>query len=136
MTLATEISNLGLVGDEAVLAYFNSKTILVKGSVTTSAIKQYLTLKGLRVAIKNGNSLACQEVMLALADFESFDCSNPVVLAVLTAVLDDLIADSLVPAFTIADKEAILGMADKLISPAESLGLEVNFETVAQALRG
>jgi hypothetical protein len=58
------------------------------------------------------------------------------ILAKLEQVLDDLINDTLVPAFVQADKDYILSLADTQISLAESLGLVVNFENVAQALRG
>jgi hypothetical protein len=134
--LLAEIQKIGLTDDAEIVAYFNTPSIPAKGSIETKLIKQYLILRDLRVAIANSQSLPCQQVMLALSDFETFDCSNPLILAKLTQVLDTLIADTLVPAFTIDDKNYILSLADKLITPAESLGLIVNFETVAQALRG
>ncbi|MGB4498542.1 MAG: hypothetical protein WBI40_07575 [Methylococcaceae bacterium] len=134
--LLTEIQKTGFTDDAAIVDYFNTPSIPAKGSIETKLIKQYLILKNLRVAIKNGTSVACQQVNLALDDFETFDCSNPMILAKLTQVLDELIADTLVPAFVQADKDYILSLADTLITPAQSLDLVVNFETVAQALRG
>jgi hypothetical protein len=134
--LLAEIQKTGLADDAAIVAYFNTPSIPAKGAIETKLIKQYLILRDLRVAIKNGTSVACQQVNLALDDFETFDCSNPMILAKLTQVLDDLIADTLVPAFTIDDKNYILSLADTQISLAESLGLDVNFETVNTALRG
>ena len=136
MTLAIEIGKTGLSYPSAILNYFNTPSVLVKGSIKTSDIKQYLTLKGLRVAIANSTSLPCQEVMLALADFDTFDCSNPNVLSVLTSVLDALMLDTLIPAFTGGDKANILAMADRLVSPAESLGITVSLESVHEALGG
>jgi hypothetical protein len=134
--LLTEIQNTGLTDDAVIVEYFNTPSVPAKGSIETKLIKQYLILRDLRVAIKNGTSVACQQVNLALDDFETFDCSSPMILAKLTQVLDDLIADNLVPAFIQADKDYILSMADTLITPAQSLGLTVNFETVNTALRG
>jgi hypothetical protein len=134
--LLTEIQNTGLTDDAAIVEYFNTPSVAAKGSIETKLIKQYLILRDLRVAIKNGTSVACQQVNLSLDDFETFDCSNPMILAKLSQVLDDLIADNLVPAFVQADKDYILSMADTLITPAQSLGLTVNFETVNTALRG
>ncbi|MGB4498876.1 MAG: hypothetical protein WBI40_09260 [Methylococcaceae bacterium] len=134
--LLTEIQNTGLTDDAAIVEHFNTPSIPAKGAIETKLIKQYLILRDLRVAIKNGSSAACQQVNLALDDFATFDCSNPMILAKLEQVLDDLIADNLVPAFIQVDKDYILSMADTLITPAQSLGLIVNFETVAQALRG
>jgi hypothetical protein len=136
MTLKQEIESRGLTDDAEIVDFFNVKSVPAKGSIETKLIKQYLILRDLRVAIKNGTSVACQQVNLALDDFETFDCSNPMILAKLEQVLDDLIGDTLVPAFVQADKDYILSLADKLISPAESLGLTVTFETVAHALRG
>jgi hypothetical protein len=134
--LITEIQNTGLTDDAAIVEYFNTPSIPAKGAIETKQIKQYLILRDLRVAIKNGSSAACQQVNLALDDFETFDCSNPMILAKLAQVLDELIADNLVPAFVQADKDYILSLADTLITPAQSLGLTVNFETVNTALRG
>jgi hypothetical protein len=135
-TLKQEIESRGLTNDAEIVDFFNAKSVVAKGSVETKLIKQYLILRDLRVAIKNGTSTACQQANLSLDDFETFDCSNPMILAKLTQVLDDLIADTLVPAFTVDDKNYILSLADTQISLAESLGLDVNFETVNTALRG
>lgn len=134
--LLAEIEKTGLTDDAAIVEHFNTPSIPAKGMIPVVLIKQYLTLKGLRVAIQNSNSIPCQTVNLALQDFENFDCSQPLVLAKLEEILTALVGDTLIPAFTVDDKAAILAMADKLISPAESLGLVVNFENVAQALRG
>jgi hypothetical protein len=136
MTLKQEIESRGLTDDAEIVDFFNVKSVPAKGSIETKLIKQYLILRDLRVAIKNGTSVACQQVNLALNDFDTFDCSNPMILAKLEQVLDDLIADTLVPAFVQADKDYILSLADTQISLAESLGLTVTFETVAHALRG
>jgi hypothetical protein len=136
MTLKQEIESRGLTDDAEIVDFFNVKSVPAKGSIETKLIKQYLILRDLRVVIKNGTSVACQQVNLALNDFDTFDCSNPMILAKLEQVLDDLIADTLVPAFVQADKDYILSLADTQISLAESLGLTVTFETVAHALRG
>jgi hypothetical protein len=136
MTLATAIQNTGLTDDAEIHHYFNTPSVPAKGMIPVVLIKQYLTLKGLRVAIQNSNSIPCQTVNLALQDFENFDCSQPLVLAKLEEILTDLVGDTLIPAFTLDDKAYILAMADKLITPAESLGLTVTFENIAQTLRG
>jgi hypothetical protein len=132
--LIQEIEKTGLTDDAAIVAHFNTPSIALKGSIETKDIKQYLILRDLRVAIKNSQSIPCQTVMLALSDFETFDCSNPMILAKLTQVLDDLITDSLIPNFVQADKDYILSLADTLISPAESLGLIVTPEAVHEAI--
>jgi hypothetical protein len=136
MTLKQEIQARDLTDDAEIVELFNVKSVPAKKAIETKLIKQYLVLRDLRVAIKNGTSVACQQVNLALDDFETFDCSNPMILAKLTQVLDDLIADTLVPAFVQADKDYILSLADTQISLAESLGLVVTPETVYEAIGG
>jgi hypothetical protein len=134
--LLAEIQKTGLADDAAIVEYFNTPSIPAKSMIPVVLIKQYLTLRGLRVAIQNSNSIPCQTVNLSLQDFENFDCSQPLVLAKLEEILTALVDDTLVPAFTVDDKNYILSLADKLSTPAESLGLTVTFETVAHALRG
>lgn len=132
--LLAEINKTGLTDDAAIVAYFNTPSIPSKGSIKTADIKQYLIMRDLRVAIKNSASIPCQTVMLTLADFETFDCSNPLILAKLTQVLDELIADGLVPNFVADDKAYVLSLADALITPAESLALVVTPETVHEVI--
>jgi hypothetical protein len=143
MSLLTEIQSrpelqkfIDSGNDSAIVDYFCAKTIDAKGIIASHDIKQYLSLRGLRLVIKEGQSIACKEAELALDDFESFDCSNHLILSKLEGVLTGLEADTLTPDFTNADTQYILSMANAKVSLAESLGLDVNFETVAQALRG
>jgi len=122
--------------DTAIVEFFNAKKVDAKGVIQSHDIRRYLSLEDLRLAIKEGSSEACKRTTLALEDFEFFDCSNPVILAKLDSVLSGLVADALVPDFTEQDKAIILSLANVKISLAEQLGLTVNYETVAEALRG
>ena len=132
--LKQEIEKTGLTDGAEIVAYFNTPSIFVKDLIETKAIKQYLTLRDLRVVIKNNPSNACQSATLALDDFETFNCANPLIFNKLALILNDLVSENI--GFSLDDKNYILALADKTISLAESLGLDVNFQTIAHALEG
>ena len=78
---------------------------------------------------------ACREATQALADFDLFALDNPAILAKFTAILDGLVAETLVPDFTETHKATILYLANKQISRAEQLGMTIDITSIAQSLR-
>jgi hypothetical protein len=135
--LAAEIAPFILAGnDGAISAILNRKDIVGNGQLQAHDIKQYLSLIGLRLAIKDSNTPSCREATLALDDFDSFDLSNSIILAKFTVILDGLVADELIPDFTETHKLTVLALSQKLISRAEQLGLDCSILAIAKALRG
>lgn len=99
----------------------NDKTIPAKQEIPVHDIKQYLMMSGTWLAIKNSQTDNSAVAMDALQEFESFDVTNPQILAVLTAILDGLVTD--ITGFTSSEKAVVMAMGDKLISRGEELGL-------------
>jgi hypothetical protein len=122
--------------DGAISEILCRKDISVKGQLKSHDIKQYLSLIGLRLPIKDSIAQSCREASQALEDFESFNLANNMILAKFTAILDGLVAETLIPDFTETHKLTILAMADKLISRAEQLGIDCSIPAIATALRG
>ena len=134
--LAAQITQFIASGDDAAIeAVFNHKGITVMGDLTSHDIKQYLSLIGLRLPIMDSTTPACREATQALADFDLFALDNPAILAKFTAILDGLVAETLVPDFTETHKAAILFLANKQISRAEQLGMTIDITSIAQSLR-
>lgn len=135
--LASELAPLiGAGNDSAILAVLNRKDIPAKKPVTAHGIRQYLMLVDLLLPIEASNATSCIATKRALEIFESFDLSNPVILAKFTQILDGLVAETLIPDFTEQHKADILSLGDTLISRAEQLGITVTIQDIAQALRG
>jgi hypothetical protein len=125
--LAAEIAPfLAARNGGAIATVMTRKDIAAKGALSSHDIKQYLSLIGLRIPIMDSAAPACREASQALADFESFELSNSMILAKFTAILDGLVIETLIPDFTETHKLTILAMADKLISRAEQLGISVS----------
>jgi hypothetical protein len=134
--LAAEIAGFIESGaDGAIAAALNRRDITVKGRLSSHDIKQYLSLVGLRLPIRDSSATSCRETSLALDDFESFDLSNPMILAKFTAILDGLVAETLIPDFTETHKATLLAMANNQISRSEQLGITIDIQQIAQALR-
>lgn len=136
--LAAELAPLIAEGnDGAILAVLNRQDIPAKGKVSAHDIREYLMVENLLwMAIKDSPTLACRATVEALAMFETFDLSNSKRLAMFTQVLDMLVQDNLVPAFTEQNKLDLLAMGDVLISRAEQAGINPTIQDIAQALRG
>lgn len=129
--LAAEIAPFFTARNNAAIAnIMNRKDIPAKDKLLSHDIKQYLSLIGLRLPIIDSPAQSCREAQQALDDFESFDLSNPMILAKFTVILDGLVAEILIPDFTETHKLTILGMADKLISRAEQLGITVSENSI------
>lgn len=125
--LSVEIAPLVTAGDvEGILAALTRKDISVYGKVSSHDIKQYFSLIGLRLPIINSTSPTCKEVTQALIDFDTFDLSIPMILVKFTAILDGLVADTIIPTFTETDKATILGMANVVISRIDQLGIKIS----------
>lgn len=135
--LAAEIAPHIASGDDgAIFAILSRRDRPGKQSISTHDIKQYLSLRGLRLPIKESTAPACKEASLALEDFDTFDCNNPIILAKLNDVLNGLVSAPLEPAFIEADKAAILALGDTLISRLDQLSIRVSISDIATALRG
>jgi len=120
--------------DEQVANSLNAKVIASKRPIPVHDIQQYLMLVDLLLPIEAGSSDACQVATRALALFDQFDISNPMIEAKLTNILDGLVADTLIPGFTATNKAAVLAMGDTTISRADELGITVT-TGLAQAER-
>ncbi len=136
--LAVELApHIAVGADGVVAAILNRKDIAAKGSVSSHDIRQYLMLVDLLIAIEASPQPACIAAKRALEVFPIFDLSNPMILGKFSQVLDDLVAEELIPDFTEVHKLTILSLADTLISRAEQAGLgHVDHMAVAKALRG
>lgn len=134
--LAGEIAPyLAAADDEAIADILNRKDIPAKGVVSTSEVQGYLMLHDLLLPIESGASMPCKTAGRALSVFTSFDFTRLAVLEKFTQTMDDLVADTtLAPAFTQTHKAEILALADKLISRAEQIGLNVTPLSVRLAI--
>ena len=135
--LAAEIAPHIASGDDgAIAAILNRKDITVKGSLSAHDIRKYLMLVDLLLPIESSTSQSCLVTKRALGVFPVFDLSDAVILGKFTAILDGLVADTLVPDFTETHKATLLYMSEKLISRAEQLSIDASIPAIAQALRG
>lgn len=135
--LAAELAPLIQSTDFAgILAVLNRKDITVYGNLSVHNVKRYVSLIGLRLPILDSTQPSCREFNLALEDFKDsgFDLSNPYVLAKITAVLDALVAETLIPDFTEEHKLALLSFGNKLISRAEQMGITVSITDIAKTI--
>lgn len=141
MTKAIEIIKSELINDPNVIGYstmtdeecFNSlinKNINAKQSIPARDIREYLALKNKLLQIENSVSQSAIAATRYLELFDSFSLAKPEVETALIAILDGLIADTLIDA---TDKTSILAMGDKQISRAEQLGISVKLGWVEQA---
>lgn len=124
--LAVELQPLIEQADyEGILATLNRKDITAYGNLSVHNVKRYISLIGLRLPILDSTQLSCREFNLALEDFKEtgFDLSVPQILGKITTVLDDLVAELLIPDFTEEHKVALLSFGNKLISRVEQLGI-------------
>ena len=135
-SLAAEIAPFIASGnDGAISEILNRKNITVLCGLTSHDIKQYLSLVGLRLPIIDSTAPACREATQALDDFDLFALDNPTILAKFSAILDGLVAETLIPYFTETHKATILYLANKQISRAEQLGMTIYITSIAQSLR-
>ena len=96
---------------EVAFAAMSAETTTADKDIQTADIKAYLTLVGKRLAIEESDTVSAKTARLSFADFETYQLTqNPAYKVQLTAVLDALIADSLIDA---NDKTAILGMGSE-----------------------
>ena len=134
--LVSQIAPFIESGDDASInALLNQRSITVTGVLSSHDIKQYLSLVGLRLPIIDSTAPACREATQALDDFDLFALDNPTILAKFSAILDGLVAETLVPDFTETHKATILYLANKQISRAEQLGMTIDITSIAQSLR-
>lgn len=125
--LAAELAPLISAGNDAgILAVLNRKDIPGKVSILSHDIKAFFCASGFMIPIMDSTTLACREAVLNLNLFTSFDVRNPVYLAKLTAILQGLVAEPLVPDFLQAHMDYVLSLGDVLKSRVEIIndGLE------------
>lgn len=133
--LAAEIAPFIESGDDgAILAILNRKDIASPGRITAHDIKQYFSLIGVRIPIMDSSAPSCREVTVALEDFPVFALTIPEVYAHFVAVLDALVAETLIPDFTETDKQTILYLASTQVSRAEQAGISVTAVDIRKEL--
>lgn len=128
--LAAELAPLLTAGNyEAAANVLNRKDIRVDGKLTVHAVKQYISLIGLRLPIMDSSTVAAREFTVALEDFNEsgFDLSNSMIKTKIISVLDALIAEPLIPEFTATHKATLLFLGTKLVSRAEQLGMQIDY---------
>lgn len=121
--------------DEEVANALNDSVIAAKQPIQSVSIRRYAMLVGFWLEMKRSASDEAEIAMDALAEFDQFDINDPLVEATFIGILDGLIADSSIPAFTARQKATILAMGDTTISRAEELGIRVTTADI-QKLRG
>lgn len=136
--LSAELAPLIAAGnDGAIYEALHRKDIPAKGKLAVRSIYRYLTIIRLRVKIAESSSEACKEARYALEDLEpEIDLSNPLYLTRFSEILDGLIADQSIPAFTETHKQQLLAMGDVMVSRVDQLGYSISIQDIAQALRG
>ena len=135
--LAIEIAPFIVSGnDAAICEVLNRKDIIVHGSITASMIRQYLMLNNFLLLIESGTTEACRIAARSLELFPNFDLSQPIIFDKFSLILDALVIDEFVVGFDELNKAALISAADKKISRAEQLGLDVDSDSIAQVLRG
>lgn len=132
--LAAELTPLIAAGDDsAIYAVLHRKDIAVDGVVTAHDIQQYLMLCDLLLPIEESTATACKTATRALELFPEFRTSIPEVKAKLISVLDNLVAETLIPDFTEVHKATILTMSQTFISRAEQIGINPSENDIAVA---
>lgn len=106
--------------DAEAATMLNTSNIATKQSIASHDIRKYLMLVDKLLPIESSALDSAKSATRALEIFPTFDMTETAVETKLTAVLDALIADSLL---NTDDKNTILALGDKLISKAEELGL-------------
>jgi hypothetical protein len=106
--------------DAEAATMLNTSNIATKQSIASHDIRKYLMLVDKLLPIETSVLESATAATRALEIFPTFDMTETAVETKLTAVLDALIADSLL---NTDDKNTILALGDKLISKAEELGL-------------
>jgi len=106
--------------DAEAATMLNTSNIATKQSIASHDIRKYLMLVDKLLPIESSALDSAKSATRALEIFPTFDMIETAVETKLTAVLDALIADSLL---NTDDKNTILALGDKLISKAEELGL-------------
>lgn len=114
--IQAKISENPLLTDDQLFSYLTEKNIPSKQSIAVVLVKQYLMISGIWLSIKKGTSDVCEIARDALANFDEFDLRIPEVELTLVSILDGLVADNLVPAFTLQHKTEILSMGTSLQS--------------------
>lgn len=125
--LSAEIAALITVGDDAgILAVLTRRDIPARGDIRAHDVRQYLMLHDLLLSIESSSALSCVAVTRALELFPVFDTANPVILSKMGTLLDMLVQEPLIPAFTVQHKADILAMGEVLVSRTEQIGLVVS----------
>ena len=106
--------------DEECLTALTAQDIPSKVSITNHDIRKYLALQNKLIPMESSSSASAIAAVRYLEVFETFAMDEPEVETALTAILDGLIADSLI---TATNKNNILAMGSKMISRAEELGI-------------
>lgn len=135
--LSAELQPLIEQSDYAgILAALNRKDIEAYGNLSVHNVKRYISLIGLRLPILDSTQPSCREFNLALDDFKEtgFDLATPQILGKITAVLDDLVAETLIPDFTEEHKTALLSFGIKMISRAEQLGINPTIRDISETI--
>jgi hypothetical protein len=114
------------------------KDIVVAGNLSVHDIKQYISIIGLRLPIIDSTTISCREFNIAIEDFKEsgFNLANPLILGKITQVLDDLVAEPMIPDFTETHKLTLLSLGNKTISRAEQLGIDCSLLAISTALNG
>ena len=121
---------------DAIADIMNRKDISKVGNLSVHDVKQYISLVGLRLPILDSVTASCREFNLALEDFKEsgFDLANPIIFAKIDSVLNGLVGETLIPAFTTTNKAVLLSLGNKLISRAEQIGLQIDSFTICNHL--
>lgn len=102
-----------------IVAALNAKTIASKHPISTRDIKKYLILNSLWLAIKGSTNPVAIVTIDTLNLFDEFNVQETNVNAMLSQMMDGLIAANLTPAFTTTHKSQMLSMGDVMVSWAD-----------------
>jgi hypothetical protein len=114
------------------LEILSRKDIQRLGRISAHDIKQYFSLIGVRIPIKDSPAESCRVVSLALEDFPIFDLRIPEIQATFISILDALVAETLIPDFTETHKQTILYLATETVSRLEEIGLNISINDIIQ----
>lgn len=132
--IAPLVSPRSLENDAAISELLRAKTTQAPALLTAHDILQMFSLWSLRVPIIDSTAPTCKEFTQAMADFPVFDFRIPAVLAKITAVLEGLVNEPLIPNFTEDEKSTILAMGYTQVSREDQLGIGCSPYAVSQAL--
>lgn len=133
--LATELSSALAAGDDVTI--YNAltrKDIDSPGEITSHDVRQYLMLNDLLQTIEVSDTAVCKAATRALEIFPVFKLTIPEVLTKFTAILDGLVNEPLVPAFTATHKAELLALASTKVSRAQQLGISITNKNIIDAL--